>query len=328
MPSTGSTSVEYEQTSSEGTGMASSTAPLSLTDLSSKLSSAVERASQYIVAIRARRRIPSSGIIWRDGLIVSASHTVRRNGRVPVTLPTGDSVEATIVARDPETDLVILSADGLPAPAPRATPNESSVGSLVLAVGRPGRATTASFGIVSASIDGWRSQQGRRIDGVLRLDLSVYDGFSGGPLVASSGGAIGLNNSALAGGAAAALPASVIDSIIDDLLSRGHVSRPYLGVAVHPVTLSPSTVGRLELDRADGLLVLSVAVDTPAEHAGMLVGDVLLEINATPLAKPADLVDALLATKAGESTSMRLVRGSDLKTLNVTPIDRNTGDDQ
>ena len=94
--------------------MASNTAPLSLVDLSSQLSSTVERASQYVVAIRARRRIPSSGIIWRDGLIVSASHTVRRDGRVPVTLPSGDSVEATVIARDPETDLVVLRADGLP----------------------------------------------------------------------------------------------------------------------------------------------------------------------------------------------------------------------
>lgn len=122
--------------------MASSTERLSLTDLSSQLSSTVARASQYIVAIRAPRRIPSSGIIWRDGVVVSASHTVRREGRVPITLPTGDSLEATVVAREPETDLIILRADGLPAPAPRAQSHESAVGSLVLAVGRPGRTTT------------------------------------------------------------------------------------------------------------------------------------------------------------------------------------------
>jgi S1-C subfamily serine protease len=292
--------------------MASNTAPLSLPDLSSQLSSAVERASQYVVAIRARRRIPSSGIIWRDGLIVSASHTVRRDGRVPVTLPSGESVEATVVARDPETDLVVLRADGLPVPAPRAESNESSVGSLVLAVGRPGRATTASFGIVSAVIDGWRSHQGRRVDGVLRLDLSVYDGFSGGPLVSASGGA-------------AALPTAVIDSVVDDLLSRGHVSRPYLGVAVHPVTLASSTVSQLQLDRADGLVVLSVADDTPAERAGILVGDVLLDITGRPLTKPANLFDALLTTKAGEPVSIRLVRGDKTTTLTVTPIDRNSG---
>jgi S1-C subfamily serine protease len=308
--------------------MASSPASLSLTDLSAQLSSAAERASRYIVAIRARRRIPSSGIIWRDGLIVSASHTVRRDGRVPVTLPSGDSVEATVVARDPETDLVILRADGLPAAAPRAQSTESAVGSLVLAIGRPGRATTASFGIVSATIDGWRSPQGRRVDGLLRLDLSVYDGFSGGALVAASAGVIGLDNSALAGGGAAALPASVIDSIVDDLLSRGHVSRPYLGVAAHPVTLSSSTVGRLGLDRADGLVVLSVADDTPAARAGILVGDVLLDIKGISLARPADLLDALLAMKAGEAAPIRLVRGGVLKTLNVTPVDRSSGGDQ
>jgi S1-C subfamily serine protease len=139
---------------------------------------------------------------------------------------------------------------------------------------------------------------------------------------------IGLNNSALAGGGAAALPAAVIDSIIDDLLSRGHVSRPYLGVAAHPVTLSSSTVGRLELDRTDGLVVLSVAEDTPAERAGILVGDVLLDIAGTPLARPADLLDALLAMKAAEAASIRLVRGGDIKTLTVTPVDRNSGGDQ
>src|SRR5258708_31867307 len=99
--------------------MASSTAPLSLTDLSSQLSSTVERASQYTVAIRARRRIPSSGSIWRDGLIVSASHTVRRDGRVSVTLPNRESLEATVVARAPETDPVILRPDALPPPPPR-----------------------------------------------------------------------------------------------------------------------------------------------------------------------------------------------------------------
>lgn len=308
--------------------MASSTTKLSFTDLSAQLSSAVERASQHIVAIRARRRIPSSGIVWRDGLIVSASHTVRRDGRVPVTLPSGDSVDATVVARDPETDLVILRADGLPAAAPRAQAAESAIGSLVLAIGRPGRATTASFGIVSATMDGWRSPQGRRVDGVLRLDLSVYDGFSGGALVAASAGVIGLNNSALAGGSAAALPASVIDSIVDDLLSRGHVSRPYLGVAAHPVTLSSSTVDRLGLDRADGLVVLSVADDTPAARAGILVGDVLLDIKGISLARPGDLLDALLAMKSGEAVSIRLVRGGDLKTLNATPVDRNAGGNQ
>src|ERR1043166_1522576 len=173
--------------------MSSTTNP-SLTELSAQLSSAVERAARHTVAIRARRRIPSSGVVCGDGLIVSARHTVRRDGTVPITLPGGESAEATVVGRGPNTDLIVLRSKATMTPAPKADAAESAVGSLVLAVGRPGRAATASFGIVSANIDGWRTPQGRRVDGVMRLDLAVYDGFSGGPLVAASGRVIGINN--------------------------------------------------------------------------------------------------------------------------------------
>jgi serine protease Do len=294
----------------------------SLTDLSTQLSSAVERAAQFTVAIRARRRIPSSGIVWRPGLIVAASHTVRRDGTVPISLPNGEAAEATIVGGDASTDLIVLRTNADVAPTKLAEANERGVGSLVLAVGRPGRHVTASFGIVSATIDGWRTAQGRRLDGVLRLDLAVYDGFSGGPLVAASGRTIGMNNSAIAGGAAAALPAAVIDSVIDDLLARGHVRRPFIGVAVQPVALSASTVRRLGLSNAAALVVISVADDSPAERAGILVGDVLLALDGRALARPVDLLDGLASIGESGSANVELLRGGDKKTLSVTPVDR------
>src|SRR4051812_19788190 len=115
-----------------------------LAELSSTLSDAVERAASYIVAIHARRRIPSSGVVWRDGVIVSASHTVRRDDPVRVSLPDGSTTEATVAGRDAATDLVVLRAPDLSlAAAPPAEPRASSVGSLVLAVGRPGRNVSA-----------------------------------------------------------------------------------------------------------------------------------------------------------------------------------------
>jgi S1-C subfamily serine protease len=303
-----------------------SSAP-SLTDFSSQLSGAVERAAQHIVAIRARRRIPSSGIIWRDGLIISASHTVRRDGTVPVTLPNGDSAEAHVVGRDPNTDLILLRADTARDPAPKADPAERRVGSLVLAVGRPGRDVTASFGIVSAIVDGWRTSQGRRVDGVMRLDLSVYDGFSGGPLVSPSGRVLGINDSALAGGGAAALPASVIDSVVDDLLARGHVRRPFIGVAVQPVALSAAVVSRLELASGGALVIISVADESPAERAGLLVGDVLIGVEGRPLARPVDLLDGLANVAEGRSVTIDVLRGGARKTISVTPIDRGARSD-
>jgi len=303
--------------------MASERNKNALAELSSRLADAVTSAAAYTVAIHARRRIPSSGVVWRDGVIVSASHTVRRDGLVRVALPDGESVEATVVGRDAATDLIVLRAGDLKIPpAPRAAAGAGDVGSLVLAVGRPGRNVSSSFGIVSAVVGSWRSAQGSRIDQVLRLDLAVYDGFSGGPLVAASGGVIGINNSALARGTAAALPAAVIDRVADELLSHGHIRRPFVGVAVHPVALSAALVSRHHLASETALLVVSVVEGAPADASGILIGDVVTQIDGKDVARPVDLLDAFSGVPDGASISVGLLRGGVPQTVSVTPLDR------
>ena len=294
-----------------------------LTELSAQLVTAVEVAGNSVVAIHARRRIPSSGIVWRDGVIVSASHTVRRDDEITVTLPSGDTAVATIAGRDPATDVIALRVEGAKSHvAPKADSSSLRVGSLVLAVGRPGRNVTASFGIISAVGEGWRTWQGARIDRVLRLDLSVYDGFSGGPLVDATGAVLGLNNSALARGTPMALPGNAVDRVLDELLERGHVRRPFIGVAVQPVGLSASTLKQHGLSNDTGLLVLSIADASPAEKAGLLLGDVLLEANGQALARPDDLLDALSSVPSGSSLKLKVLRGGTIKTVSVTPADR------
>jgi S1-C subfamily serine protease len=306
--------------------MASDKNKNALADLSSQLADAVKSAAAYTVAIHARRRIPSSGVVWRDGVIVSASHTVRRDGAVRVALPDGESVEATVVGRDTATDLVVLRASDLETPrAALAGPGSGDVGSLVLAVGRPGRSVSSSFGIVSAVLDGWRGAQGTRIERVLRLDLAVYDGFSGGPLVAASGGVIGINNSALARGTAAALPAVVIDRVVDELLSRGHIRRPFVGVAVHPVALNSAVVSRHRLTSEAALLVVSVVEGAPADASGILIGDVVTQIDGKDVARPVDLLDAFSGVAEGASVTIGLLRGGVPQTVSVTPRDREAG---
>jgi serine protease Do len=294
-----------------------------LTELSAQLATAVEVAGNSVVAIHARRRIPSSGIVWRDGVIVSASHTVRRDDEITVTLPSGDSAVATIAGRDSATDLIALRVGGAKSHvAPKADSSSLRVGSLVLAVGRPGPNVTASFGIISAVGEGWRTWQGARIDRVLRLDLSVYDGFSGGPLVDASGAVLGLNNSALARGTPMALPAKAVDRVLDELLERGHVRRPFIGVAVQPVALSASTLKQHGLASETGLLILSIADSSPADKAGILLGDVLLEANGQALSRPDDLLDALSSVPSGSALTLKVLRGGTIKTVSVTPADR------
>lgn len=298
-----------------------------LSELSSQLASAVETASNSIVAIHARRRIPSSGIIWRDGVIVSASHTVRSEGEIPIALPKGESVTATIAGRDAATDLIVLRINGgagsaKAKAATRADNSSLRIGSLVLAVGRPGRNVSASFGIISAIGEGWRTWQGARIDRVLRLDLAVYDGFSGGPLVDAGGGVLAINNSALARGTPLALPAPAVDRVVDELLERGHVRRPFIGVAVQPVTLSTAVVRKHQFTGTAGLLIVSIADDSPAEKAGVLLGDVLLEAGGQQLSRPDDLLDALSAATRGASVNLKVLRGGIVQTVDITPADR------
>jgi S1-C subfamily serine protease len=294
-----------------------------LAELSSQIAGAVSAAARSVVAIHARRRIPSSGILWRDGVIVAASHTVRRDDAISVTLPTGESAPATLAGRDPATDLVALRLAGArPPAAPMADAGAARVGTLALAVGRPGREVSASFGIISAVGEGWRTAQGVRLDRVLRLDLAVYDGFSGGALVDASGAVIGLCNSALARGTPLALPAAAVDRVLDELLERGHVRRAFLGIAVHPVALSAATVQRHHLPAETALVVMSVADGSPAEAGGIAVGDVLTESNGQPLRRPTDLLDALSSVRDGASLPLKYLRGGAVKVVTLTPIDR------
>lgn len=301
--------------------MAPSTSNI-LAELSSRLSAAVEQTAQHVVAIHARRRIPSSGVVWRDGIIVSASHTVRRDGEVRVRLPSGDDIVANVAGRDATTDLVVLRTDTKLTPAPRADTSASAVGSIVLAIGRPGRNVTASFGIVSAEMEGWRTGSGARIDRLLRLDLAVYDGFSGGPLVAGSGGVIGINNSAFARGGASALPASVVDTVVEELLANGHIRRPFIGVGVHPVSLGSALVKRQNLTNDVALLVVSIADGEAADAAGILLGDLLIAVDGRALTRPSDLVDALSSVGEGGSMRATVLRGGVPQEITLKPRDR------
>ncbi len=294
-----------------------------LQELSSQLAAAVETAGNSIVSIHARRRIPSSGIVWRDGVVISASHTVRLDDEIPVTLPSGESVVGKVAGRDSATDLVALRVAGTKSyVAARGDASSLRVGSLVLAVGRPGRDVSASFGIVSAVGQGWRSWQGARIDRVLRLDVAVYDGFSGGPLVDPSGAVLGLNNSALARGTPLTLPAAAVDKVLDELLERGHVRRPFIGVAVQPVALSESVMKQHGLGGEAGLLIVSIADGSPAEKAGMMLGDVLLEAKGNALKGPDDLLDALSSVAKNGAVKLKFLRGGTIKSAAITPADR------
>jgi S1-C subfamily serine protease len=293
-----------------------------LAALSNDLADAVARVSRSVIAIHARRRIPSSGVIWRDGIVVTANHTITRDEDISVTLPDGSTTAAVLAGRDPSTDIAVLRLDATVAPAELAGDDQLQVGRLVLAIGRPGTQVTASLGIVSAVGGEWRTWRGGRIDRFVRLDLSVYDGFSGSPLVDGAAQVLGLNTSGLSRAAALALPNTTVNRIVDELIHRGRIVRGYFGLAVQPVRLPESMRRQLGLDATVGLLIMSLESDGPANRAGLLLGDIITGLDGRDVSDPSDILAFLASEAIGKEVSFRIVRGGAGKTVPVTVGER------
>jgi S1-C subfamily serine protease len=293
-----------------------------LETLSNDLTNAVERVSASIVAIHARRRIPSSGVVWRPGLIVTANHTLQQDEDITVSLANGEKVAATIAGRDVTTDVAVLRVDAAVTAAAIAGDAELRVGQLVLALGRPGSSVTASLGIVSAVGGEWRTWHGGRIDKFVRLDLAIYDGFSGGPLVDGSGRVLGINSSALSRAAALTIPASTVSRVAEQLQTTGRVRRGYIGIAGQPVRIPDDLTRALSVEQEVGLMVIGVDSGGPAQSAGVLLGDVIVNVGGETIEDPGELLALLSAERIGTTVEVVLIRAGKRQTLRVTVGER------
>jgi S1-C subfamily serine protease len=285
--------------------------------LSNDLADAVARVSQSVVAIHARRRIPSSGVVWRDGIVATANHTITRDEDITITLPDGNTVTATLAGRDPSTDIAVLRVDSKATPVDLAGDDQLQVGRLVLAVGRPGTQVTASLGIVSAVGGEWRTWRGGRIDRLVRLDLSVYDGFSGSPLVDGGARVLGLNTSGLARAAALTLPGTTVNRVVDELIDRGHIARGYFGIAVQPVRLPDAMRQQLDSAATIGLVIMNLETDGPAHRAGLLLGDIITGLEDRDVSDPSDILAFLASERIGKQVRFHVVRAGAPKTVPI-----------
>lgn len=285
-----------------------------LLSLSNDLAAAVERAAPAVVAVHARR-LPSTGIHWRPGIVVTAEHTVRTAEDITVTMADGRSLPAVLAGRDPGTDLAVLRvADAGSVVATLGDDTALKVGHMVLALGYGPR---ASWGVISALGPRWRSWRGGDIDRLVRLDLVLYPGFSGGPLVDAAGRVVGLNTSGLARETRLALPVTMVTRVADELLQKGHVSRGYLGLGMQPVRL-PEPL-RAQLGLGDGaLIVVMVEPSGPAARAGVLLGDVLVALDGEPVGDLDDVQARLGSDRVGAEISAAVLRGGVRTELRIT----------
>lgn len=293
-----------------------------LGSLSDGMADAVEGISSAIVRVNGRRRRSASGVIYAPEMVLTASHVLEREEDLSVVTQDGDTHAALFVGRDPSADLAVLRVEGLNAPAATPVDGPGRVGQLALAVGRAswGNETRASLGIVGAVGGPLRTRWGTRLERYIQTDATPYPGFSGGALIDTRGGVLGILTTGLSRGAGLAIPADLAWRVAGTLSEKGSTKRGYLGILSQPVRLPDAR--RAGLPQRSGLLVVGVEEGSPADTGGLILGDILTTLDGQPLEDTEDLLALLTGERVGAAVPVQVVRGGEPETLEVTVGER------
>jgi serine protease Do len=262
----------------------------------------------------------SGFIIESDGTILTNNHVVANAEKIIVKLQDEREFEGRIVGTDAKTDIAVvkINANNLPT-IPLGDSDQLQVGEWVVALGSPfGLANTITAGIVSA--------KGRWIgagpyDSFIQTDASINPGNSGGPLVNLRGEVVGMNTAIFSRtganiGIGFAIPISLVKELLPEMKSKGSVTRGWLGVSVQQLT--PDLATSLGLDKPAGALVSTVADDSPAQNAGIKVGDVIVEYNGKRVQHSNELPILVARTDVGKNVPLKVFRGKEEIQLSVT----------
>src|SRR3974390_3390836 len=262
----------------------------------------------------------SGFFISADGYAVTNNHVVDHAKTVQIKTDNGTVYKAKVVGTDVKTDLALIKVDADKSfPYVKFAEDDPRVGDWVVAVGNPfGLGGTVTAGIVSA--------RGRDIgsgpyDDYIQIDAPINKGNSGGPAFNMDGNVIGINTAIFSpsGGSVGIgfdIPADTAKSVVAQLKEHGSVDRAWLGVQIQPVTTE--IADSLGLKKAEGAIVDSAQADSPAAKAGIASGDVITEINGSPVKDSRELARKIGMTAPGSSVKLTLVQKGELKTINLT----------
>jgi S1-C subfamily serine protease len=272
----------------------------------------LEHISPSIVEVNGRRGYSLSGVVWSENIIVTTNRAVERDENIQITLSDGSTHAATLVGRDPRTDLAILKVEGKLKTASWKDTKGLKIGQWLLRVGRPD-GLRATHGILSYLSGVWRTAWGGRIDEAIHTDADTFTGFSGGAVITASGDLIGINTAALNRRGDAVIPTSTVKRVVASILEHGHVRRGYLGISTQAVKLPES----LKLEQQVGLLIVSVEENSPAATSGLALGDVIIHFDGQAIQNPGELMSSLENAPVKQPISIKILRGGQLQDMKV-----------
>ena len=298
-----------------------------LIELSNALAQATDRAAATTVAIHSEARGSCSGVVWRPGIIVTAEHTLRRDEEIHATLPDGRVVPVALAGRDPSTDLAVLKcAEAGTAVSEFGDPAALKPGSLTLVVGRT-RASgpVAALGVVSLVANERRTWTGGSLAPYIRLDISLQPTAAGGAVVDAHSRTIGIATPRFARFGVIAVPAPTVNAVVDTLLQKGRIPRGYLGVGLQPVRLPDALRQSLQREEKTAAMVLEVEPESPAQNAGIVIGDIIVSLAGRSVARLEDVHSQLHGGTIGQSLALRFVRGGAVQETSIVVGERQHG---
>jgi S1-C subfamily serine protease len=281
---------------------------------SSGLADRIAAAAPFVVGVHAGRR-PTSGILWRPDVVVASEQVLPEDVSELQVVHAGQTISATLAGRDSGTNVAVLKlATTLQASVPKAA-DDPRVGNLTLVAGADtAGGVTGRLAMIHGLGQAWHSMAGGRIDAFIRLDTRLGQD-EGGPVLSLAGGLIGMSTTGPRR-RTIVIPTATLDRVVDALLTDGHIARGWLGVGLQPVLIPDSL--RQIAERESGLMVVGLASGGPAEAAGVLPGDIVLDIDGSPVSRPRALTASLSPDRIGQLIVLRLLRAGAMQAVSVT----------
>lgn len=278
--------------------------------LSDDIAARVAAAAPGLVTLYPGMRAERTGFAWQSGIIVTSEQNLPEPTDIPVLLPGGTPATATIAGRDPGTNVAVLR---LAIEAPPLPDVAARLGGFALALGSSAGEPTVSFGVVHRVGPAWDSMAGGTIDQLIRLDLRLPSAAEGGPVLDATGGLVGMSTFGPRR-RVLVIPAGTVRRVMPGLL-EAQGPRGWLGLGLQAVGLPVALQGAAGRDA--GLMVLSIAAQGPAEQAGVLPGDILLDVNGGATPHPRAVARAITGM-VGQAVPLRLLRAGAPVELSIT----------
>ena len=293
--------------------------PDALTQLSDAISARAEAAKDAVVAVRLSEDRHLTGTIWQSGVVVVSEQALPRKDEFEVVVPGGATVVATLAGRDASTNIAILKTAG-PLAAPAFAAADPRIGALALAIGADGAGSaSARLGIVNLAGGEWHSRRGGLIDRRIVLDMELASREEGGPVFDAAGGCLGMSTFGPRG-RVIVIPHATLARVMPQLIKAGHVSRGWLGVALHAVAVPDAL--RESADQNGGMMVMSVVDNGPAAQAGIVAGDIILSVDGISAYRFRKLARYFGSDSIGRKADVRLIRGGAVITVQTTIAER------